>query len=640
MQEMNNANLPEANEDNVDSTILDKDKESVENENETNETSTDVVVKSEDPKETDKADQIDTELENETDEESHENHDEELDENFDNLHLDELIKILDKKVSTNKIQHLKSAVDALSKNIEKHITNVLEERKNEFISSGGAPEDFHVRLPQKETYDQIIRRYKSEKAKYYQDLNKSFKRNLATRKDLIEELKGLIGIDQPISKTYKQFKDLQKRWRETGHVPRAEANNIWKTYHHHVGIFYDFLHLNREFRELDYKYNYDEKIKIIEKAEALGKMDNVQKAFRNLQELHKHWKDELGPIAKEHGETLWVRFSEATKVIHEKRQFFQKNQMAFFEANYDKKKIIIAQMHDLCEIEVRTHNEIQKQIRDMEGLRTSFFECGHVINSKNAEIWSAFKGVMRLFSRKRNAFYKTLKKEYSKNLQKRMDLIEQAEAYLETEDFANTTPKVIALQKQWKKIGPISRKQNEKVWKLFQKACNNYFNRLDSKNNQASAKEQETFDAKNKLLAQIKKTKEFDRSTIDQWIESWIGLGSVEQKKNKINVAFLTAIETSLQKIGIDNETVASERYGLKLKLMSSETDLIHKERSILQKRLEKAKQEYIQLQTNMEFFSRSSSENPLVNKVAKDIEKQKRIIDELEKKKAFFRNL
>jgi hypothetical protein len=67
-------------------------------------------------------------------------------------------------------------------------------------------------------------------------------------------------------------------------------------------------------------------------------MDNIQKAFRNLQELHKRWKDELGPIAKEHGETLWERFSEATKVIHEKRQFFQKNQTDIYKANYEKKK--------------------------------------------------------------------------------------------------------------------------------------------------------------------------------------------------------------------------------------------------------------------------------------------------------------
>ena len=122
--------------------------------------------------------------------------------------------------------------------------------------------------------------FKSEKARYYQDLEKSQQKNLALRKSLIEELKGLIGVDRPISDTYKQFKDLQARWRESGHVPQSEANNIWKTYHHHVGIFYDFLHLNREFRELDYKYNYEEKIKIIEEVEEMAKMDNIQKAFR------------------------------------------------------------------------------------------------------------------------------------------------------------------------------------------------------------------------------------------------------------------------------------------------------------------------------------------------------------------------
>ena len=140
--------------------------------------------------------------------------------------------------------------------------------------------------------------------------------------------------------------------RESGHIPRADANNIWKTYHHHVGIFYDFLHLNREFRELDFKYNYEEKLKIIEQAEALGKMDNIQKAFRNLQELHKRWKDELGPIAKEHGETLWERFSEATKGIHEKRQFFKKIKRRFIKPT-TKKETIISQMQQLAEVEIR-----------------------------------------------------------------------------------------------------------------------------------------------------------------------------------------------------------------------------------------------------------------------------------------------
>lgn len=560
-------------------------------------------------------------------------------ETYDDLNLEQLLHTLDKKVSSGKAPHHKREIEALSKQIEPKISQIFEKKKEDFIKAGGKLKDFDAKIPEKTTYNELIRRYKSEKAKHYQDLEKSFQNNLVLRKNLIEELKGLVGIDQPISETYKQFKDLQSRWRESGHVPRAEANNIWKTYHHHVGIFYDFLHLNREFRELDYKYNYEEKLKIIKEVEALGKMDNIQKAFRNLQELHKRWKDELGPIAKEHGETLWDRFSEATKVIHEKRQFFQKNQTEIFQANYEKKKMIIAQMLELAETDIKTHNEMQKLIQDMESLRTSFFECGHVSRSKNAEVWAMFKDVMRSFSRKRNSFYKSLKKDYSENFKQRMELVKQAEAFLQTEDFAATTPKVIALQRKWKEMGPVSRKQNDKAWKLFRKACNDYFALLDDRKNKLSEGEQQAYEEKNKLLKKLQ-SEDFDRASIDQLVEEWIGLGSVGQKRTKINSEFVAGIENALKQLGEDKESIAGYKYQLKLKLMGDRTNLIQKERSQIKQRLDKAKQDYIQLETNMLFFSTSSAENPLVNKVMKDLEKQKQIIDDLQKKLNAFKRL
>ena len=561
-------------------------------------------------------------------------------ESYDDLNIEQLLKALDKKVSSGRVQHHKRDVEALSKQIEPKLSKILETKKEDFINAGGELKDFDAKILEKTNYDDLIRRYKSEKARYYQELEKSFQNNLVIRKNLIEELKGLIGIDQPISDTYKQFKDLQARWRESGHVPRADANNIWKTYHHHVGIFYDFLHLNREFRELDFKYNYEEKLKIIEQAEALGKMDNIQKAFRNLQELHKRWKDELGPIAKEHGETLWERFSEATKVIHEKRQFFQKNQAEIYKANYEKKKTIIAQMEQLTEVEIKTHNEMQKMIRDMESLRTSFFECGHVSRSNNAEIWAMFKGVMRLFGRKRNAFYKSLKRDYSENFKQRMELVKQAEAFLHTEDFAATTPKVIALQRKWKEMGPVSRKQNDKAWKLFRKACNDYFALLDDRKNKLSEGEQLAFEEKDKLLKKLQSEEGLDRTIIDELIEEWTKIGSVGQKTNQINSEFVATIENELKKLGEDKESIASFKYQLKLKLMGDRTELIQKERSQIKQRLDKAKQEYIQLETNMEFFSKSSSENPLVNKVMKDLEKQKKTIDGLQQKLNAFKRV
>jgi hypothetical protein len=561
-------------------------------------------------------------------------------ENYDDLNLEQLLKALDKKVSSGKIHHHKREVEALSKQIEPKLSQIFENKKEDFINAGGELKDFDAKIPEKTIYNELIRRYKSERARYYQELEKSFQNNLVIRKNLIEELKGLIGIDQPISETYKQFKNLQSRWRESGHVPRAEANNIWKTYHHHVGIFYDFLHLNREFRELDFKYNYEEKLKIIEQAEALSKMDNIQKAFRDLQELHKRWKDELGPIAKEHGETLWERFSEATKVIHEKRQFFQKNQTEVYRANYEKKKIIISQMQQLAEIEIKTHNEMQKMIRDMESLRTSFFECGHVSRSDNAEIWAMFKDVMRLFSKKRNTFYKSLKKEYSENFKQRMELVKQVEAFLQTEDFAATTPKVIALQRKWKEMGAVSRKQNDKAWKLFRKACNDYFALLDERKNKLSEVEQQAFEEKDELLKKLQSKEGLDRTSIDHLIEEWTKIGSVGRKTNQINSEFVAAIENSLKQLGEDKESIASFKYELKIKLMGDRTELIQKERSQIKQRLDKAKQEYIQLETNMEFFAKSSSENPVVNKVMKDLEKQKKIIDGLQQKLDAFKRM
>lgn len=561
-------------------------------------------------------------------------------ENYDDLNLEQLLKALDKKVSSGKIHHHKRDVEALSKQIEPKLSQIFENKKEDFINAGGELKDFDAKIPEKTIYNELIRRYKSERARYYQELEKSFQNNLVIRKNLIEELKGLIGIDQPISETYKQFKNLQSRWRESGHVPRAEANNIWKTYHHHVGIFYDFLHLNREFRELDFKYNYEEKLKIIEQAEALSKMDNIQKAFRDLQELHKRWKDELGPIAKEHGETLWERFSEATKVIHEKRQFFQKNQTEVYRANYEKKKIIISQMQQLSEIEIKTHNEMQKMIRDMESLRTSFFECGHVSRSDNAEIWAMFKDIMRLFSKKRNTFYKSLKKEYSENFKQRMELVKQVEAFLQTEDFAATTPKVIALQRKWKEMGAVSRKQNDKAWKLFRKACNDYFALLDERKNKLSEVEQQAFEEKDELLKKLQSKEGLDRTSIDHLIEEWTKIGSVGRKTNQINSEFVAAIENSLKQLGEDKESIASFKYELKIKLMGDRTELIQKERSQIKQRLDKAKQEHIQLETNMDFFAKSSSENPVVNKFMKDLEKQKKIIDGLQQKLDAFKRM
>ena len=161
--------------------------------------------------------------------------------------------------------------------------------------------------------------------------------NLERKLEIIETLKGLINVDENINKIYKKFRILQESWHKTGQVPRSQSNNIWQTFKHHTEIFYDFLHLNRELRDLDFKHNYEEKIKIIEQAEKLSEIPDVLKASRDLNTLHRLWKNDLGPVAKEHRDELWARFQKASNTIHNRRQDFDKEYDIILEKNLSKK---------------------------------------------------------------------------------------------------------------------------------------------------------------------------------------------------------------------------------------------------------------------------------------------------------------
>ena len=360
-------------------------------------------------------------------------------------------KILDnfsEALKNKPVQSLKRTVEALTKAFEKEMTSLKTTQRQAFIDEGGNEEAFYFNPPLLKDFNNLIRRYKSDRSTYYKSVEEKQQKNLEERLALIEELKGLISVEQDINATYKEFKDLQKRWKETGQVPRIEANNVWKTYHHHVGHFYDFLHLNRELRELDFKFNLEQKLKICVQAEALAAMEDIPKAFRHLQNLHKKWKDELGPVDKEHSEKVWQRFSEATKIVHDKRRYFIKNQEIIFKENLVKKRAVLLQMEELLVKEFNPKTNINNFSKTYNGLREAFFAIGKIPEKQRNDLWSAFKKTSNRFSKKRNRFYKTLKKEYTINVTKRKALIEQAEILKDQTNHKETTPQIIALHDQ------------------------------------------------------------------------------------------------------------------------------------------------------------------------------------------------
>ncbi|WP_136480672.1 DUF349 domain-containing protein [Cognatitamlana onchidii] len=550
---------------------------------------------------------------------------------YDTMSLEALAIELERLLRTEKIQAIRSHVNSINAEFKLKFQALIDEKKEDFINSGGNEIDFYYSSPVQKRYKEAYRNYRAKLNEHYQSLEKNLKQNLADKLAIIEELKGLINVEENINTTYKHFKELQERWRNTGPIPRDKYNNAWNSYHHHVELFYDFLHLNRDLRDLDFKHNLEKKLMIIERAEELAKDDNVMRAFRELQELHKMWKEELGPVGKEHREEIWERFKAATKIINDKRHIYFQEIDKVYEKNLEKKEEIIANIEAIGAQESGSHGSWQKKIKQIEALREDFFNAGKVPIKVNEATWAKFKDAVRTFNRKKNAFYKGLKKEQYKNLQLKLELIEIAEANKDSDDFESVTPLMKKIQSDWKKIGHVPRKDSDKIWKQFKAACNHYFDRIHAKRNAATQEQVEAYNKKNDLLNALKelklpKDKEEGVKLVKEKIKDWHTFGRVPSDKRYIDSKFQKTIDSLLSALKLDKAEVEMIKYANKLDVLnnSDSSKNLDNERTFIRKKIDEVKGQINQLENNLQFFTNVEDNNPLVKEVHQNIKKHK----------------
>jgi len=548
---------------------------------------------------------------------------------------EDLVAEMETLVANEKIQAIKGHIDEIKAEFNAKFDEDFEEKKEEFLAEGGNIIDFHYSTPVKKLFNSVYFDYKEKRNHYYHQLKQDLNKNLEIRLQIIEELKGLLDVEENINTTYKYFKDLQDRWRTAGAIPRDKYNTVWNTYHHHVENFYDFLHLNRDFRDMDFKHNLEQKLKIIDRAEELTQENDTNRALRELQMLHKMWKEELGPVAKEFREVIWDRFSEATKKIHDLRQAYYDQLDQEYEKNLEQKKEICAKIKILVETQYTAHSQWQQKIKELNTLRDEFFAVGKVPRDKNESTWSEFKQNVRQFNRNKNAYYKGLKKEQYDNLEKKRELIQIADDNKDSEDFKATTALMKKIQADWKKVGHVPRKESDKVWKQFKAACNHYFDRLHTSNNEEDAEENKAFDQKKEILDGLKSyefsgDKKTDLTKIKAAIEDWKNIGKVPYNKRFIEGKFNKLLDQLFSKLDIDRTKAEMMKYENKIQALNNADDdaKLRNEHYFLTKKVQETKDEIRQLENNLQFFADVNTDNPLVKAVHKNIQDQK---DQLE---------
>ncbi len=564
------------------------------------------------------------------DESNSERHDLESKE-YDKMGMDALAEELEQLVAQKKVQTIKSQVDEIKSEFNSKFDELLEEKKENFLSDGGNEIDFYYSTPAKKRFNAAYKSYRNALKTYYRARENDLKSNLDKRLQIIEDIKGLLNVEEHINTTYKHFKDLQEQWRNAGPIPRDVYNNAWNSYHHHVEMFYDFLHLNNDFRDMDFKHNLEQKLKIIERTEELAKDDNINRAFRELQVLHKLWKEDLGPVAKEHRDEIWDRFSNATKAIHDKRQAYYADVDKAKEKNLERKEEIISKIEEVAKETANSHQGWQKKIKVIEALREEFFNAGRVPRNLSDATWTKFKVAVRSFNRKKNNYYKDLKKDQYENLEKKKALIQIALDHKDSDDFAATTPLMKRIQSDWKKIGHVPRKDSDKIWKQFKNACNHYFDRIHAERKEANKELEDAFEKKQTLLDDMKSLelsgeRKADLETIKDKIAKWKNIGHVPSNKRHIDGKFNKVLDDLFGKLDMDKTKVEMIKFDNKLEGLAKPNDnrLLDNEQNFIRKRIDELKGDINQLENNLQFFSNVDESNPLVRDVLKNIEKQK----------------
>jgi len=566
---------------------------------------------------------------------------------YESLTLEELVNQLGVLVHGNQIQSINNNVNTIKSIFNVKFGGLLKKEREKFIEGGGEIVDFQYSNPLKSTYNSYLYDYKVKRNEYFANQDNQLKSNLEAKLEIIEELKQLIDSANDGGIMYKMFKDIQQKWSIIGPIPRAKYNDTWRTYHHHVERFYDLLHISNDLRELDFKHNLEEKLKLVARAEELDEKEDVNEAFNELQDLHKLWKEDVGPVSREHRDEVWESFSAATKKIHDKRHDFYKDLKSKYEDNIDIKLALIKQIEAINTSKNKSKTDWQTSIKEIDDLRNKFFAVGQVPRAKSDKIWTKFKEATRNFNLEKNAFFKDVKKDHLDNLNEKKLLIQQAEALKESEDWETTTEVMKKIQSDWKKIGHVPRKYSDKLWKEFKDACNHYFDRLHQVQDKGNKAQLEVLEKKKDLLNSIKEQSvdenvDITVDTVKTFVDEWRDLGRVPFDMRHIEVKFNKLLDKIVDSSEIEKKDIEIIKFTNLINSYLEEKNYrkLDSEQLFVRKKVDETVREIQQLENNIGFISNVSSDNPLVKNVMDQINVLKEKLELWKSKLDYLRSL
>ena len=505
----------------------------------------------------------------------------------------------------------------------------------EYLEKGGDPEKF-VLLPDdtEEAFKAEMQIIKEKRAKIFLEQEEEKQENLAKKLEIIEKIKAMATSPEEANQSYNDFKTLQQEWKDIKAVPADKANELWRNYQLYVEQFYDLLKLNSEAREYDFKKNLEAKTALCEAAEKLDEEPDVISAFHQLQDLHQQYR-EIGPVAKELREQIWSRFKAASTVINKKHQQYFEDIRAKEEKNLEQKTALCEKLEAIDLDAIKTAAQWEATTKEVIAMQQEWREIGFAPQKMNVKIFERFRTINDVFFSKKAEFFKELKSQYSDNLEKKQELVKKAQELADSTEWKKTGDKIIALQKEWKTVGVVPRKQGELLWKDFLDACNKFFEARNKANAGTRNTEHGNLAKKREVVAKLKDLLENPVENVQQALqkltEEYNSIGHVPFKeKDNIYKEYHAVLDKIYKDLHISNAKRRLDNFKSNLKNVAEKgSDALDNERGRLLRRYDQLRSDITTYENNLGFLNAASKKgNSLVEEMNRKVQKLK---DDLE---------
>uniref|UniRef100_UPI00402985C1 DUF349 domain-containing protein n=1 Tax=Segatella hominis TaxID=2518605 RepID=UPI00402985C1 len=510
----------------------------------------------------------------------------------------------------------------------------------EYLEKGGDPEKF-VLLPDdtEEAFKAEMQIIKEKRAKIFLEQEEEKQENLAKKLEIIEKIKAMATSPEEANQSYNDFKTLQQEWKDIKAVPADKANELWRNYQLYVEQFYDLLKLNSEAREYDFKKNLEAKTALCEAAEKLDEEEDVISAFHQLQDLHQQYR-EIGPVAKELREQIWSRFKAASTVINKKHQQYFEDIRAKEEKNLELKTALCEKLEAIDLDAIKTAAQWEATTKEVIAMQQEWREIGFAPQKMNVKIFERFRTINDVFFSKKAEFFKELKSQYSSNLEKKQELVKKAQQLADSTDWKKTGDKIIALQKEWKTVGVVPRKQGELLWKDFLDACNKFFEARNKANAGTRNTEHSNLAKKREVVAKLKELLENPVENVQQALqkltEEYNSIGHVPFKeKDNIYKEYHAVLDKIYKDLHISNAKRRLDNFKSNLKNVAEKgSDALDNERGRLLRRYDQLRNDITTYENNLGFLNAASKKgNSLVEEMNRKVQKLKDDLELVKKK-------